>query len=134
MEGFRLAPNRRTASKLQRVIPGRRRAWRGQAAVELALILPVFVLLVLAAVDFGQVMYGYVTTSSAAQAGAEYAARTQDFTNAGIKSVILGASGGFLTTGNTCLQPPTCTGNPPVQVGTQVKMVVVTVRYTFTLP
>ncbi len=101
---------------------------KGQSLVELALALPVFLLLLLGAIDLGAVMYGYVAISSAVQAGAEYAARTQTFDQTTIDSVIRGESGGFLTTGNTVVL------TPQLQSGNQMHLVVVTATYTFTLP
>lgn len=45
---------------------------RGVAAVELAIVLPVLVLLALAGVDLGRSGYYYVAVSNAARAGAEH--------------------------------------------------------------
>lgn len=55
----------------------RRRARRratGQSLVELALVLPVLLLIVLVAIDFGRVFFGYVTLTNATRIGANYAA------------------------------------------------------------
>jgi len=49
------------------------RAERGQAAFEFLLILPFFVLFILLLIDFGIVMYGYVSVSNAAREGARFA-------------------------------------------------------------
>lgn len=46
---------------------------RGSAAVELVLILPLFVTIVLGAVDFGRFAYNYIAVSNAARAAASYA-------------------------------------------------------------
>lgn len=46
----------------------------GQAAFEFLLILPFFILFVLMAVDFGVLMYQYVSAANAAREGARYAA------------------------------------------------------------
>jgi Flp pilus assembly protein TadG len=43
---------------------------RGQALVEFALILPVFLLLALAAIDLGRIFYSEITVTNAARAGA----------------------------------------------------------------
>jgi hypothetical protein len=51
----------------------RRRA-RGQTLVELALILPALLLIVLVAIDFGRVFFGYVVLTNASRIGANYAA------------------------------------------------------------
>lgn len=47
---------------------------RGQSLVEFALILPVFLLIVMVAVDFGRAFYSWVTITNAARVGANYAA------------------------------------------------------------
>jgi Flp pilus assembly protein TadG len=45
---------------------------RGAAAVELAVVLPVLVLIVLGCVDFGRFAYTYVAVTNGARAGAGY--------------------------------------------------------------
>jgi hypothetical protein len=47
---------------------------KGQAAIELLLIIPMFVALVLLTVDFGVWMYGYVSAANAAREGARWGA------------------------------------------------------------
>jgi Flp pilus assembly protein TadG len=47
---------------------------RGQAAVEFAIIIPVLVLLLLAAVDFGRLFFTFVQLQNSAREGAAYAA------------------------------------------------------------
>lgn len=51
-----------------------RQRTRGQSLVELALILPVILLIVLVAIDFGRAFSGYVTLTNATRIGANYAA------------------------------------------------------------
>jgi len=46
---------------------------RGQALVELALILPVLLLILLAAIDFGRVLFSWIEVNNAAREGAAYA-------------------------------------------------------------
>jgi Flp pilus assembly protein TadG len=55
---------------------GERSAGRrgGAAATELALLLPVLVLVVLGCVDFGRFAYNYIAVTNAARAGASYGA------------------------------------------------------------
>jgi Flp pilus assembly protein TadG len=53
--------------------PLRNRPRRGSAATELALLLPIFVTIVLGAVDFGRFAYNYIAVSNAARAAASYA-------------------------------------------------------------
>lgn len=61
---------------------------RGQALVELALILPVFLLMLLAMLEFGLVLHDYITVAEAARAGARAAAvhKTNDVVTAAAKS------------------------------------------------
>ena len=60
-------------------LPWRRReVSRGQALVEFALVLPVLALLLVMAVDFGRVFYGWVALNNAARVGANYAALHAD--------------------------------------------------------
>jgi hypothetical protein len=50
----------------------------GQALVEFALILPLLVLLLVMAIDFGRVFFGWVSINNAARVGAAYAAANAD--------------------------------------------------------
>jgi Flp pilus assembly protein TadG len=51
---------------------GKRRCRRAAAAVELAVILPVLLLIVLGCVDFGRFAYTYVAVTNSARVGAGY--------------------------------------------------------------
>jgi hypothetical protein len=55
-------------------LPPSRSDRRGQALVEMAIILPVLLLLVLMALDFGRVFFGWVGLTNASRIGASYAA------------------------------------------------------------
>ena len=55
---------------------GRRWLESGQSAVELAVVLPVFLLLLVVAADFGRVFYMSISVNTAARAGAQYGAQT----------------------------------------------------------
>ncbi len=66
---------------------------RGQAIVELALILPVFLLLLVAMLEFGLVMHDYITVAEAARAGARAAAVRKD--DATIKAAAKNAAPGI---------------------------------------
>ena len=48
---------------------------RGQALVETALILPILALMLVMAIDFGRVFFGWVALQSAARVGADYASQ-----------------------------------------------------------
>jgi hypothetical protein len=52
----------------------RARSGRGQGLVEFALILPVLILIVLIALDFGRALYGWVVLQNATRIAANYAA------------------------------------------------------------
>ena len=52
---------------------GRRTRTRGQALVEFALILPLLALLVIMAIDFGRVFFGWVELQNMSRVGANYA-------------------------------------------------------------
>ena len=56
-------------------ISRRRTMPRGQALVEMAIILPVLILLLLLAVDFGRVFFGWIAINNVSRIGANEAAR-----------------------------------------------------------
>jgi Flp pilus assembly protein TadG len=57
------------------VVGSTRPRWRrGQALVEMALILPLLMLLLLMAIDFGRIFFSYIEITNAAREGAAYAA------------------------------------------------------------
>ena len=57
---------------------------RGQALVEFALVLPLLALLLVLAIDFGRVFFGWVSLTNAARVGANYAGQHPNInTNAG---------------------------------------------------
>lgn len=57
-------------------IPIALRNGRGQALVELALLMPIFILLILGAAEFGRLAYAAIEVSNAARAGVAYGAQT----------------------------------------------------------
>jgi Flp pilus assembly protein TadG len=61
----------------------------GQAVVEFALIIPVFMLLLLVAVDFGRVFFTYIQLNNAAREGAAYAALNPTTDNATLTTAAL---------------------------------------------
>src|SRR5262245_62419572 len=69
---------------------GRRSGRTAATAVELAILLPVLVIIVLGCVDFGRFAYNYIAVTNSARAGAAYAmmnnytASTQNTWKAGI--------------------------------------------------
>lgn len=68
-------PGRRPVGRsTSSVARGRRSGHRGQALVEFAIILPVFMLLFLTAIDFGRLFFSYIEVSNAAREAAAYGA------------------------------------------------------------
>src|SRR6266581_5788486 len=73
---------------------------RAQAAFEFILILPFFVLFVVMLIDFGILMYEYVSVANAAREGARYASVNcggTGCTTTSVKTRTTGRSGGILT-------------------------------------
>ena len=58
--------------------PPDRPASRGQSMVEFALILPLLALLLVMAIDFGRVFFGWIALQNAARIGADWAAQTAE--------------------------------------------------------
>ena len=92
-----------------------RRFERANAAVELALILPMLLMLTLGAVDFGRLFYAYIAVSNSAHQAAVYASRP----NGGgwdnpphpiLLTVIGNETNGFLTAGNSSVVLTEVTG------------------------
>jgi Flp pilus assembly protein TadG len=90
------------STKIVQLSVGRGR--RGQALVELAIILPVILLLLLGALDFGRVYYAQITITNAAKEGVLVASRGGTFvtnaacsaTNTVMCAVLTEAKGGFV--------------------------------------
>ncbi|MGK2851945.1 MAG: PKD domain-containing protein [Candidatus Limnocylindrales bacterium] len=109
----------------------RRDRSRGQSLVELAVILPVFLLLMLTAIDLGRLLYAQITVTNAAKEGALVASQGGTYqdnqpcadTNEVMCGVLTEADGGFVEVDRTRvdLAPATCvkdamypaTGSPP---------------------
>ncbi len=75
MEPRRRAPHvarPRASRQLKRALPLARHS-RAQAIVEFAIVVPVMLLLLLAAVDFGRLYFSYIGVNNAAREGAAYA-------------------------------------------------------------
>jgi Flp pilus assembly protein TadG len=72
-------------SRLDR--PGRQRS-RGQALVEFALVLPVFILLLAGMIDFGFGFYSYMTVINGARSGAREAILNPTDTNKAIETAV----------------------------------------------
>jgi Flp pilus assembly protein TadG len=83
---------------------------RGAAAVEMALVLPLILLLAFAVADFGRVVHAYLVVSNAARCGAEYGSMheftvyTRSSWEAQIRSVMEGEMSGLQGFSATNLQ------------------------------
>lgn len=80
----------------------RRRGQRGQGLVEIALVLPVFLLLLMGLFDFGRLIYAFNTVSEAARNGSRVA-----IVNQTVSEICLVAAGRATALG----LPPTCAAN-----------------------
>jgi Flp pilus assembly protein TadG len=105
--------------------PGGRRRDGGQALVEFALVLPVFLILVLGIVDFGWALRSWMTVSNSAREGARLGAAGATCDD--IRQRAVDTSGSLLTAYDVSVE--NCQGQP----GTSV---VVTVKrdYSFATP
>jgi Flp pilus assembly protein TadG len=85
---------------------------RGQSLAEFALILPVLVLLMLGAIDFGRVFFAYISVTNAARNGADYASFSSVAANdlTGIRAAVVGDTGDLLNTSDSNPQVTSTTG------------------------
>jgi Flp pilus assembly protein TadG len=84
---------------------------RGQSLVEFGIIVPVLLLLVLGAIDFGRVYFAYVSVTNGARNGAQYAALSPEAAadSDGIREAAVADTSDLLDTSET---------NPEVAVAT----------------
>jgi Flp pilus assembly protein TadG len=101
-----------------------RRRGRGQALVEFALVLPVFLLIMLGVVDFGRAVYGFNTIGNAARVGGRVAIVSQ--TTATIQTAAMTEAIGLGTQASDVVVSYGCTA--PYSIGCIAS---VTVNYTF---
>lgn len=102
-----------------------RRKEKGQSIVELALLLPLLLLMLLGLLDFGRVYYVMVSLNDAAQEGASYAAmRPADTT--GVRQRAASASTGLITIREEDIEVTVANSNP--QAGDAIS---VRVHYDF---
>ena len=105
----------------------RRRSSRGQSLVELALIAPVFLILLLTAIDLGRLMYSQITITNAAKEGALVASQGGTWqanagcsdTNTVMCGALTEAQGGFIVVDQTAvnLSPAVCDKDAPYPAG-----------------
>ncbi|MBN1919649.1 MAG: pilus assembly protein [Anaerolineae bacterium] len=99
---------------------------KGQSIVEMALLLPVLLLMLMGLLDFGRVYYVMVALNDAAQEGAAYAAsRPSDTT--GIAERAASASTGLITVSTDDVSVTIAGGTPAAGAA-----VTVAVQYEFT--
>ena len=117
-----------------------RRSWntKGQALVEFALILPIFVLLLLGIFDFGRAIYAYNTVLNASREGARHAIVDQTAANvrgaAAQHAVALGIDPADVDVDYRTAAAPNATGSCNGSVGTQTVVgctAVVRVEYRY---
>jgi Flp pilus assembly protein TadG len=91
-----------------------RRSARGQSLVELALTLPLLLIILLGVVDLGRVYFSYMTVINAAREGARYGAANPNDSTGAINHAQNEATGSGITlTSVTMSCPNGCTqGNP----------------------
>ncbi|HEY8765645.1 MAG TPA: TadE/TadG family type IV pilus assembly protein [Dehalococcoidia bacterium] len=107
-----------------RLIHKKGKGERGQSMVEFALIVPLFLLLMFAIVDFGMGFYSWITVTNAAREGARIGAVGAD--SATITQKVKDTVGPSLNNSNLTISVSNAKGNP-------VDPVVVTVNYQYTL-
>jgi Flp pilus assembly protein TadG len=106
---------------------------RGAAAMELALVLPILILLALGCVDYGRYAYYSVAVQNAARAGAEYAAMNPYSTggqSAWTNGVIQAAQDEM--TNQTGYDPAALSVTPSVKIEKPSGLPVITVSTTYT--
>lgn len=84
---------------IRRILRLGHRREEGQAAFEFMLVLPIFIVFLLMAVDFGVLMYQYVSVANAAREGARYGAVNcggTGCTTAQIADIVVNRSGGIV--------------------------------------
>ena len=100
------APERAGQSGLSQLTPALRARLRprsrGQALVEFALLLPVFLLLLVVAVDFGRLFFTYIQINNAAREGANFGRNTPTDT-IGIRNQAVGEKSGQAQVGENAI-------------------------------
>lgn len=105
------------------------RSQRGQSLVELAVVIPMLLIISLGSIEFGRALYTYISITSAARGGVEYAATgpEQAEDTGGIREAVLSEADGFLNATETNPEIVVVTGND-----TQGRLYAeVTVKYDF---
>jgi Flp pilus assembly protein TadG len=98
------------------------RAEQGQNLVELALVLPLLILILAGTLDLGRVFYGYIAVTNAAREGARYAASYPDQTPTAVARALAEASGSGLS-GVTAIVPAPANGSVTATVSGSFSLV-----------
>jgi Flp pilus assembly protein TadG len=98
--------SRATGTVLIQAVPSRSVRRGGQATVELALILPVFLLLVMGVLDLGRVFYTYEAIANAAREVARQCALTKNMSTSQMGTAATNETGGAITI--TASSTPAC--------------------------
>jgi Flp pilus assembly protein TadG len=119
------------------VEPGTRKRRGGQAVVEFALILPVFVLLVFAAIEFGRAYYDMHLLTTAAREGARMgslAGKVETDVQAAVNDFLNGAGlAGTWATATVVTQPDGSARSGGLAAALEGDRIAVTVQYDFTV-
>ncbi|HEV8634270.1 MAG TPA: TadE/TadG family type IV pilus assembly protein [Chloroflexota bacterium] len=78
---------------------GNRRNEKGQGLVELALLLPILLVVVMGAIDFGRVYFAYIAIANAAREGAFYVSLNPTASNASVQGIVDAELNGHLDGG-----------------------------------
>ena len=89
--------------RLWRALSLRERWARGQATVELALLLPVLLTMTMGVVDFGRALNAWVVMQNAAREGAFYAAKNPLATTTDVTNVVLTEAAPLLSTNDVSI-------------------------------
>ena len=115
----------RNISQIQQHRPGK----RGQSLVEVALLLPILLMLLSGLIDFGRIYYAMVALNDSAEEGASYAALwPSDYSEIQLRTA--DASAGIVSFPPEAVNVTYPPGYPDVNVGTPIT---VTVDYTIPL-
>jgi Flp pilus assembly protein TadG len=99
---------------------------RGQSLVELALVLPILIILLFGILEFGRVFHSYLVITNAAREGARHGIICRDVT--GIKQKVLDSSPGInLEPGDITVNPSTgLTTGVPLTVSVEYNLAILT--------
>lgn len=89
---------------------------QGQNLVELALVLPILILIFVFIIDFSRLYNGYVSATNAARVGAELAT-DQRVTNHVVISSVVAEASPAVAVANVAISPTVRISGGPVQIG-----------------